>query len=88
VVTFLSIRFLEPASPELAHQIEEQTLTCGAIVSWDSTGAVSGRQQSAGSTLFGVIGNIMCGARGFATKNRVQARFNMPERQTLRLRRE
>ncbi len=93
VVTFLTIRFLEPGTPELVqlvkmHQIEQQTLTCGAIVSWDSTHAVSGRQQSAGSTLFGVLGNIMYRDRGFATKNPVQARFYMPETHTLCLRTE
>lgn len=93
MVTFLPIQFLEAGSPQLVqlvklHEIEEQTLTCGALVSWDSTGAVSNRQQSAGSTLFGVMGNIMCRDRGFATKNPVQARFDMPEPHTISLRTE
>lgn len=94
VVSEIAIEFLEADSPELhelaqMHELENlSALKCGSKVSWKSTNSVTGRQQSAGSTVFGVLGNVLYRDRGFATPKPITAQFYMPNPQTLCLRTE
>lgn len=94
LVSFIKVRFLEPGSPELLklaqmHELSDETaLTCGTQVSWESRESVSNRKKSAGSTLFGVLGEVLYRDRGFATPKPVTAQFYMPNPQTLCLRTE
>lgn len=84
IVSLIQVRFLAQGSPELIHLAELHhladvtSLACGAEVTWDSALAVSGRPQSAGSTVFGVAGNILYRDRGFATTKPVTASFYFP----------
>jgi CpeS-like protein len=81
MVSRVVIRFLEPGCPELCelaklHELDDQTtLTCGAAVTWDSEDSVSGKKQSQGSTVFGVLGSTLYRDRGFATSKPVTASF-------------
>jgi hypothetical protein len=50
-------------------------MTSGAEVNWESTDSVSGRKQSKGSTLFGVLGTTLYRDRGFATSKPVTAEY-------------
>jgi len=94
MVTDITIRFLEPGSPELVklaslHELaEEVTLTCGAEVTWNSTDSVTGRKKSKGSTLFGAAGTILYRDRGFATPKPVTAEYYFSNPKTLCLRTE
>lgn len=84
IVSLIQVRFLPQGSAELIHlaalhHLAEATrLACGAEVTWESALAVSGRPQSAGSTIFGVAGNILYRDRGFATPKPVTASFYFP----------
>lgn len=94
MVSLITIRFLEQASPELIelarlHELEDElSMTCGAAVTWDSENTVSGRTESKGSTLFGVIGSVLYRDRGFATSKPVTAGFYFNNPDTLCLRTE
>ena len=94
MVSLITVRFLEPGSPELIelakrHQLPEQNaLTCGSEVSWESKDSVSGKKKSAGSTLFGARENILYRDRGFLTRDPVQATFYFVNPQTLCLKTE
>lgn len=94
VVSLITIRFLEPGSAELVelarlHELnDEAAMTCGAAVTWDSENTVSGRTESQGSTLFGVIGSTLYRDRGFATSKPVTADFYFNNPETLCLRTE
>lgn len=84
IVSLIQVRFLAQGSPELIdlaelhHLADVTSLACGAEVTWESALAVSGRPQSAGSTVFGVAGNILYRDRGFATTKPVTASFYFP----------
>lgn len=92
MVSDITVRYLEPGSPELIHLAELhqlgdlQSLTCGAEVTWDSQNSILGKQMSQGRTLFGAQGNILYRDRGFATTKPVSAivTFTNPETMTLR----
>ncbi|NDJ17254.1 phycobiliprotein lyase [Myxacorys almedinensis] len=92
--SLITARFLEPGCPELArlaqvHGLDDLgAMTCGAAVSWDSENSVSGRKESKGSTLFGVIGSVLYRDRGFATPKPVIADFYCNNPETLCLRTE
>lgn len=94
MVSLITVRFLEQGCAELQHlaQLHElsdlNVLTCGAEVSWDSSDSVSGRKQSKGSTVFGVLGTTLYRDRGFATTKPVTAEYYFPNPQTLCLRTE
>ncbi len=91
MVSSIEIRFLEAGCLELRelarlHGLDDAAMSCGAAVSWDSENSVSGRTESTGSTLFGVIGSTLYRDRGFATTKPVTASFyfNTPETLCLR----
>lgn len=89
MVSIITVRYLEPGSPELIHlaklhHLEDETiLICGTEVSWESTDSVTGRKQSRGKTLFGALGNQLYRDRGFATTEPVTADFHFSNPQTL-----
>ncbi len=93
-VSRLTVRFLQPGSPELIELAELHGLSdpmmfeCGSYVEWESTLSTSERPNSEGSTVFGVSGKIMYRDRGFATKEPVKATYYLPNPQTLCLRTE
>jgi hypothetical protein len=94
VVSLISVRFLEQGCNELLelqqlHGLPDgMSLTCGSLVSWTSTDAVTGRKQSDDSTVFGALGSILYRDRGFATSKPVTAKFYFPNPRTLCLRTE
>lgn len=94
IVSSLTICFLWADNPVLlqlaqAHHLPKDVrLTCGVIATWDSHEAASGKPQSAGSTTFGLRGNLLYRDRGFATPQPVTAEFDLPDPNTMRLRTE
>ncbi|MGC9524246.1 MAG: phycobiliprotein lyase [Limnospira sp.] len=94
IISFITVRFLEPGSEELIrlaglHGLaDEMALDCGSHVTWESTDRISGRKQSKGSTLFGVSGSTLYRDRGFATPKPITAAYHMPDPNTLCLRTE
>lgn len=94
MVSLITIEFLAKGCEKLQklaqlHQLSDlESLTCGAKVSWNSTDSVSGKKQSKGSTLFGVLGTILYRDRGFATPKPVKADYYFINDQTMCLRTE
>jgi hypothetical protein len=94
VVSLITVRFLEQGCNELLglqqlHGLPaEMSLTCGSLVSWNSTDSVTGRKQSEDSTVFGALGDTLYRDRGFATTKPITAQFYFPNPQTLCLRTE
>lgn len=90
----LTVRFLEQGSPELIklaqlHDLGDRNiLVCGSYVEWESTQSTSNRPNSEGSTIFGVLGDILYRDRGFATKDPINAKYYLPNPDTLCLRTE
>ena len=93
MVSIITIRFLEPGCDELQklaqmHNLPDiASLICGTHVSWD-TNSVTGKKESKGSTLFGVLGTTLYRDRGFATSKPVTAQYYFPNPKTLCLRTE
>ena len=94
VVSQLTIRYLEQDCEELLelqklHGLSaDMSLTCGSFVSWNSSDATTGRQQSEATTIFGARGNILYRDRGFATTKPITAVFYFSNPLTLCLRTE
>lgn len=94
MVSLIEIRFLEAGCTELRelarlHGLDDEAvMSCGAAVSWDSENSVSGRTESKGSTLFGVLGSTLYRDRGFATTKPITASFYFNNPETLCLRTE
>jgi|SRR6478672_1922711 len=94
VVSFITVRFLEPGSPELIklaelhHLADPTALVCGSAVTWDSKNAVSGRQESEGATIFGALGTTLYRDRGYATLKPVTAQYFFSNPKTLCLKTE
>lgn len=94
VVSSITIRHLKQGSPELvtlakSHELEdENAILGGSLVTWESNYIKESRKPSQGSTVFGVIGNILYRDRGFATEKPVTAICSMPNQNTLCLRTE
>jgi CpeS-like protein len=94
MVSMIAIRFLDKGSPELVqlaqmHELSEEiALACGAEITWDSQESITGKQQSKGSTLFGVLGKVIYRDRGFATSKPITATYTFINPQTLNLRTE
>ncbi len=93
-VSQLTIRLIQPGSPELIelaqlHNLSDvNALTCGLSVTWESNKTLSKGKPSTGSTLFGVLGDILYRDRGFATPKPITARYYLPDPNTLCLRTE
>lgn len=88
----LQITFLTQGAPELielaqSHQLEnQQALVCGTKVTWESSYTNENRKPVAGSTVFGIQGNVLYRDRGFATPKPITAicSFTNPETMSLR----
>ncbi|MEB3279147.1 MAG: phycobiliprotein lyase [Lyngbya sp.] len=93
-VSRLTVRFLEQGSPELIKLAElhnfsdRNALVCGSYIEWESTRSTTDRPQSEGTTIFGALGNILYRDRGFATKDPINAKYYLPNSDTLCLRTE
>ena len=94
MVSLISVEFLEQGCAQLQklaqlHKLNpSDILTCGAYVVWESTDLVSGRKQSKGATMFGVLGKTLYRDRGFATPKPVKADYYFINDQTMCLRTE
>ncbi|MEH2011552.1 phycobiliprotein lyase [Nostoc sp.] len=92
--SIVTINFLEQGCDELQklaqmHDLPDTvSLICGAAVTWESTDVPKGRKESQGSTIFGVMGNILYRDRGFAISKPVTAQYNFSNPKTLCLRTE
>jgi hypothetical protein len=94
VVSLLEVQFLPRSSTELLelaalhHLDESQVLHCGTKVTWESNYIRESRKPSKGSTVFGVLGNILYRDRGFATTKPVTATYSFTNPQTMCLKTE
>ncbi len=94
MISAITVRFLAQGCAELQelaslhHLAEAKAMTCGAMITWNSEEAISGRPQSKGETRFGVLGSILYRDRGFATSQPITASFDCPNADTLCLRTE
>ncbi len=92
VESLLDVIFLEQGAPELRelahlHRLEdEDALLCGTKVTWSSSYTNKNRQDSQGSTSFGILGNKLYRDRGFATNKPIFAicSFTNPDSLCLR----
>lgn len=94
VVSHITIKFLSQGAPQLSeleqlHKLEAgKTFICGSYITWKSDYVGKTRKPSEGSTLFGVLGNILYRDRGFATTEPVTALYYFPNPNTLYLKTE
>ncbi|MBE9040658.1 phycobiliprotein lyase [Oscillatoriales cyanobacterium LEGE 11467] len=94
VVSFLEIEFIESGHPILIdlakrHGLKDDVIfVCGSQVSWDSHYCGPEGKQVKGSTIFGVLGDILYRDRGFATSKPVTAQLSSPNPQSLCLKTE
>lgn len=94
VVSLLEVQFLPSGSPELVelaglHSLtNSQILHCGSRVSWESNYLKKSSKPSKGSTIFGILGNILYRDRGFATGSPVTAIYSFTNPQTMCLKTE
>jgi hypothetical protein len=94
VVSLLEVQFLPGGCPELLalaalHHLDgNQILHCGSKVNWESNYIRESHKPSKGSTIFGVLGNILYRDRGFATAKPVTATYSFTNPQTMCLKTE
>ncbi|PSF36586.1 phycobiliprotein lyase [Aphanothece hegewaldii CCALA 016] len=94
VVSYITIRNLVQGCPELIklanlHDLEdENAILGGSIVTWESNYIKPSRQPLKGSTIFGILGDILYRDKGFATDKPVTAIYSMTNPNTLCLRTE
>jgi hypothetical protein len=94
VVSHLTVKFVPQGSEELIelarlHGLEdERVLTSGALTSWESNYIGPSPKTLTGSTLFGVLGDLLYRDRGFSTSKPVTAKFYMRDPKTMCLRTE
>jgi CpeS-like protein len=93
VISEIGIKFLDYGCLELQqlarlHGLDELALTCGSEIEWESKDSISGKKASRGSTLFGVLGNILYRDRGFATPKPITAIYHFSHPDTLCLKTE
>jgi len=94
ISSIIEITYLPQGSEPLRHlarlhQLEDETmLLFGSVVSWDAQESVTGKKQSKGETVIGVLGNLLYRDRGFATSKPVTADYYLPNPHTLCLRTE
>lgn len=90
----LSISFVEQGAPELielaqSHKLDDlEAMVCGTRVTWESNYNNQNRKPVAGSTVFGIQGNVLYRDRGFATPKPVIAICSFPNSETMSLRTE
>jgi hypothetical protein len=91
VVSFLQVKFLEIGNPDLielaqAHKLGDKMMVGGSKVTWESSYLAKTRKPSRGSTVFGILGDILYRDRGFATPKPIHAnlRFTNPETMCLK----
>ncbi|MBC6433601.1 phycobiliprotein lyase [Nostoc sp. HG1] len=94
IESIVTINFLEQGCDELQklaqmHDLSDAgNLICGAAVVWESTDVLKTKKESQGSTIFGVMGNILYRDRGFAISKPVTAQYYFSNPKTLCLRTE
>jgi CpeS-like protein len=94
VVSHLTVIFLPQGSPELIelaqmHELADvDSLTSGALTTWESNYIGPSPKRLSGSTLFGVVGDLLYRDRGFSTSKPVTARFQMRDSKTMCLKTE
>lgn len=94
VMSYLTVQFLPRGSAELIqlahlHELEDETaLTSGALTTWESNYIGPSPKTLTGSTLFGVLGNLLYRDRGFSTSKPITAQFYMRDPKTMCLRSE
>ena len=94
VVSHLTVLFLPQGSPELLqlaqmHELADMnSLSSGALTTWQSNYIGPSPKTLSGSTLFGVFGDLLYRDRGFSTQKPVTARFQMRDPKTMCLKTE
>lgn len=94
VVSYLTVKFLPQGSDELIHlaQLHEladpTVLTFGALTTWESNYIGPSAKTLSGSTLFGVLGDLLYRDRGFANSKPITAKFYMRDPKVMCLRSE
>jgi hypothetical protein len=94
VVSRLTVEFLPQGCPELIqlaqmHELADETaLTSGALTTWESNYVGPSPKTLTGSTLFGVLGDLLYRDRGFSTSKPITAKFYMRDPQTMCLKSE
>lgn len=94
VTSLIEIQFLDRGASELLevakmHDLDlDRALLCGSKVTWESNYTNSSQKPSSGSTIFGILDNILYRDRGFATPNPICATYAFTNPQTLCLRTE
>lgn len=94
VVSQLTVRALAQGCPELQdlarrHELADiNAMTCGAYTTWESNYVGPSPKTMKGSTVFGVIGDVLYRDRGFSTSKPVTAQFYMRDPKTMCLRTE
>jgi hypothetical protein len=94
VISLIEIQYLDRGTSELLeltkmHDLHpDRSLVCGSKVTWESNYTNSSQKPSSGSTVFGVLDNILYRDRGFATPNPICATYSFTNPQTLCLRTE
>jgi len=94
ISSIIQIEYLPQGSEQLRHlarlhQLDDETLLLfGSVVSWNSQESITGKKQSKGETVIGVLGDLLYRDRGFATSKPVTASYSLSNSQTLCLRTE
>ena len=94
VVSHLTVVFVPQGSPELIelaqmHELEDvNSLTSGALTTWESNYIGPSPKTLSGATLFGALGNLLYRDRGFSTSKPVTAQFEMRDPKTMCLKTE
>ena len=89
VISQLTTEFLTAEHDELAALAKKHDLTvpltCGVRATWESSYISPSRKQAKGSTVFGILGEVLYRDRGFATPKPVTATYQMRDRNTMQL---
>jgi hypothetical protein len=94
VISAIAIKYLPQGSEQLIqlarlHNLEDTVLLGGTEVTWESNYLrPHSKKPSLGSTIFGILDNILYRDRGFATDKPVSASYSFPNPSTLCLRTE
>lgn len=93
VISQIAIKFLPRGSADLIqlahlHQLDGDSLTSGALTTWESNYIGPSPKTMTGSTLFGVSGELLYRDRGFSTHKPITAKFYMRDPKTMCLRTE
>lgn len=94
VVSLLTVQFLDQGSEDLRqlarmHEMADDTaMVCGVLTTWESNYIGPSPKTLTGSTVFGVLGNLLYRDRGFSTPKPITAQYTMRDSKTLCLRTE